>query len=73
MKKITILSYTDIQTPIERHEIIFKYGLITAGLKPIKTAGLKPVLSHDEKSCIASHYKQFSMNKLLLNFRLFYV
>ena len=28
----------------------------------LMTAGLEPVLSHTEKSCIASYYRKFSTN-----------
>ena len=28
----------------------------------LKSAGLEPILSHTEKSCIVSYYKQFSTN-----------
>ena len=30
----------------------------------VTSAGFEPVLSNAEKSCIASYYRQFSMNKL---------
>ena len=48
------------QQPQQKHQglIFFKEWLRNLSL----SAGLDPVLSHTEKLCIASYYRQFSMN-----------
>ena len=36
----------------------------------IISAGLEPVLSHTEKSCLPSYYRQFSMNIEIKNHKI---